>query len=103
MYSDKCFGKVAIKLSIAHHLDAITRWLVAGCHDNSVHLWVPAEDLEHFGVRTEDLTARRPTQELGELVRFENFWETDAEGNSRFRAAAELVLAAPAGVGGEGS
>jgi len=22
------------------------RWLVAGCHDNSVHLWVPAEDLE---------------------------------------------------------
>src|SRR5258708_7671923 len=21
------------------------RWLVAGCHDNSVHLWVPAEDL----------------------------------------------------------
>jgi WD40 repeat protein len=22
------------------------RWLVAGCHDNAVHLWVPAEDLE---------------------------------------------------------
>ena len=22
------------------------RWLVAGCHDNSVHLWAPAEDLE---------------------------------------------------------
>jgi WD40 repeat protein len=22
------------------------RWLVAGCHDNSVHLWVPTEDLE---------------------------------------------------------
>lgn len=23
-----------------------SRWLVAGCHDNAVHLWVPAEDLE---------------------------------------------------------
>jgi WD40 repeat protein len=22
------------------------RWLVAGCHDNAVHLWVPAEELE---------------------------------------------------------
>ncbi len=22
------------------------RWLVAGCHDNAVHLWVPAEDME---------------------------------------------------------
>jgi WD40 repeat protein len=22
------------------------RWLIAGCHDNAVHLWVPAEDLE---------------------------------------------------------
>ena len=22
------------------------RWLVAGCHDNAVHLWVPSEDLE---------------------------------------------------------
>ena len=22
------------------------RWLVAGCHDNAVHLWVPAENLE---------------------------------------------------------
>jgi WD40 repeat protein len=22
------------------------KWLVAGCHDNAVHLWVPAEDLE---------------------------------------------------------
>lgn len=22
------------------------RWLVAGCHDNAVHLWAPAEDLE---------------------------------------------------------
>jgi WD40 repeat protein len=23
-----------------------SRWLVAGCHDNAVHLWVPAEDME---------------------------------------------------------
>jgi WD40 repeat protein len=23
-----------------------SRWLIAGCHDNAVHLWVPAEDLE---------------------------------------------------------
>ena len=23
-----------------------SRWLVAGCHDNAVHLWVPAEDNE---------------------------------------------------------
>ena len=22
------------------------RWLVAGCHDNAVHLWMPAEDIE---------------------------------------------------------
>jgi len=22
------------------------RWLVAGCHDNAVHLWVPSEDME---------------------------------------------------------
>ncbi len=22
------------------------RWLVAGCHDNAVHLWIPSEDLE---------------------------------------------------------
>ena len=22
------------------------RWLVAGCHDNAVHLWIPAEDVE---------------------------------------------------------
>jgi WD40 repeat protein len=22
------------------------RWLVAGCHDNAVHLWVPTEDME---------------------------------------------------------
>jgi len=23
-----------------------SRWLVAGCHDNAVHLWIPAEDVE---------------------------------------------------------
>ncbi|MBK8240656.1 MAG: squalene synthase HpnC [Deltaproteobacteria bacterium] len=33
--------------------------------------YLPVEDLEHFGVRTEDLEARRPTRELDELVRFE--------------------------------
>ena len=56
-----CFGHVAIwdaatftaqkEFSYGNAIYALTwspdgRWLVAGCHDNSVHLWVPAEDLE---------------------------------------------------------
>ncbi len=56
-----CFGHVAIwdaanftaqkEFSYGNAIYALTwspdgRWLVAGCHDNAVHLWVPAEDLE---------------------------------------------------------
>ena len=33
--------------------------------------YLPVEDLEHFGVRTEDLVARRLTQEFRELMHFE--------------------------------
>ncbi len=56
-----CFGHVAIwdtttfalqkEFPYGNAIYALTwspdgRWLVAGCHDNSVHLWVPDEDLE---------------------------------------------------------
>ncbi len=56
-----CFGHVVIwdaatfaaqkELSYGNAIYALTwspdnRWLVAGCHDNAVHLWVPAENLE---------------------------------------------------------
>lgn len=56
-----CFGHVVIwdavafgalkEYPYANAILALTwspdgRWLVAGCHDNAVHLWVPAEDLE---------------------------------------------------------
>ncbi|HVT72500.1 MAG TPA: WD40 repeat domain-containing protein [Lacunisphaera sp.] len=56
-----CFGHVTIwdaatfavhkEFPYANAILALTwspdgRWLVAGCHDNAVHLWVPAEDLE---------------------------------------------------------
>ncbi|MBL8945580.1 MAG: squalene synthase HpnC [Myxococcales bacterium] len=34
-------------------------------------VYLPVEDLEHFGVRTEDLLAQRPTRELAELLHFE--------------------------------
>lgn len=55
------FGRVTIwngadfsptkELAYGNAIHALTwspdrRWLVAGCHDNAVHLWVPAEDLE---------------------------------------------------------
>ncbi len=56
-----CFGQVVVwdaatftaqkEFSYGNAIYALTwspdsRWLVAGCHDNAVHLWVPAEDLE---------------------------------------------------------
>ena len=56
-----CFGHVAVwnaatfaahkEVSYGNAIYALTwspdrRWLVAGCHDNAVHLWAPAEDLE---------------------------------------------------------
>lgn len=56
-----CFGHVAVwnaadftahkEYSYGNAIYALTwsperRWLVAGCHDNAVHLWAPAEDLE---------------------------------------------------------
>ena len=56
-----CFGQVRVfdavtfapakEYSYGNALLALTwspdgRWLVAGCHDNAVHLWAPAEDLE---------------------------------------------------------
>jgi WD40 repeat protein len=56
-----CFGHVALwnvadfsarkEFSYGNAIYALTwspdrRWLVAGCHDNAVHLWAPAEDLE---------------------------------------------------------
>ncbi len=56
-----CFGEVVIwdtvnftarkTLPYGNAVLALTwspdgRWLVAGCHDNAVHLWVPGEDLE---------------------------------------------------------
>ncbi len=56
-----CFGHVAVwdvntfaaqkEFSYGNAIYALTwspdaRWLVAGCHDNAVHLWAPAEDLE---------------------------------------------------------
>ncbi len=56
-----CFGHVVVwdaatftaqkEFSYGNAIYALTwspdgRWLVAGCHDNAVHLWAPAEDLE---------------------------------------------------------
>jgi WD40 repeat protein len=56
-----CFGHVSVwgatdfsaqkDFSYGNAIYALTwspdrRWLVAGCHDNAVHLWAPAEDLE---------------------------------------------------------
>jgi WD40 repeat protein len=56
-----CFGHVAVwnaldftahkEFSYGNAIYALTwspdrRWLVAGCHDNAVHLWAPAEDAE---------------------------------------------------------
>ncbi len=56
-----CFGEVVIwdtvnftarkTLPYGNAILALTwspdsRWLVAGCHDNAVHLWIPGEDLE---------------------------------------------------------
>jgi WD40 repeat protein len=56
-----CFGQVAVwnaqdftaqkEFAYGNAIYALTwspdgRWLVAGCHDNAVHLWAPAEDLE---------------------------------------------------------
>jgi WD40 repeat protein len=56
-----CFGHVVIwdaasftaqkEFPYANAILALTwspdgRWLVAGCHDNAVHLWIPAEDVE---------------------------------------------------------
>lgn len=56
-----CFGQVRVfdavtfapakEYAYGNALLALTwspdgRWLVAGCHDNAVHLWAPAEDLE---------------------------------------------------------
>ncbi len=56
-----CFGHVVVwdattfaaqkELPYGNAILALTwspdgRWLVAGCHDNAVHLWAPAEDLE---------------------------------------------------------
>lgn len=56
-----CFGHVSVwnvhdftahkEFSYGNAIYALTwspdrRWLVAGCHDNAVHLWAPAEDLE---------------------------------------------------------
>lgn len=56
-----CFGGVALwdgaticlqkEFAYGNAIYALTwspdgRWLVAGCHDNAVHLWAPAEDLE---------------------------------------------------------
>jgi WD40 repeat protein len=61
LIASACFGHVVVwdAATFAAHKEfpygnailALTwspdgRWLVAGCHDNSVHLWVPAEDLE---------------------------------------------------------
>lgn len=56
-----CFGHVSLwnaesfalekEFTYGNAIYALTwspdrRWLVAGCHDNAVHLWAPAEDLE---------------------------------------------------------
>jgi WD40 repeat protein len=56
-----CFGHVVVwntdtfaaqkEFAYGNAIYALTwspdgRWLVAGCHDNAVHLWVPAENLE---------------------------------------------------------
>jgi len=56
-----CFGHVSLwnaatfaaekEFAYGNAIYALTwspdrRWLVAGCHDNAVHLWAPAEDLE---------------------------------------------------------
>lgn len=61
LLASACFGHVVVwdavtftawkEFPYANAVLALTwspdgRWLVAGCHDNAVHLWVPAEDLE---------------------------------------------------------
>jgi WD40 repeat protein len=61
LLASACFGGVRVFDTTTHALTkeysygnaiyALTwspdgRWLVAGCHDNAVHLWAPAEDLE---------------------------------------------------------
>ncbi len=44
------------------------RWLVAGCHDNAVHLWVPAENLElhmsGYETKLKELSFSRDSQRL---------------------------------------
>lgn len=44
------------------------RWLVAGCHDNAVHLWAPAEDLElhmsGYETKLKELSFSRDSQWL---------------------------------------
>jgi WD40 repeat protein len=44
------------------------RWLVAGCHDNAVHLWVPAEDLElqmsGYETKLQELSFSRDSKRL---------------------------------------
>lgn len=61
LIASACFGHAVIwdatnftvqkEFAYGNAIHALTwspdgRWLVAGCHDNAVHLWVPAEDLE---------------------------------------------------------
>lgn len=61
MVAAACFGHVSLwnvttftaekEFTYGNAIYALTwspdrRWLVAGCHDNAVHLWAPAEDLE---------------------------------------------------------
>ncbi len=61
LLASACFGHVVVwdaanfaaqkEFTYGNAIYALTwspdgRWLVAGCHDNAVHLWVPAEDLE---------------------------------------------------------
>ncbi|WP_428263801.1 squalene synthase HpnC [Haliangium sp.] len=38
---------------------------------NRGRLYIPAEDLRHFGVSEDDLAARRPTPAVGALIRYE--------------------------------
>jgi len=62
-----CFGHVVVwdaatfaarkEYAYGNTIHALTwspdgRWLVAGCQDNAVHLWVPGEDLELHGYET---------------------------------------------------
>ena len=78
-----CFGQVVIwdaakftaqkELSYGNAILALTwspdcRWLVAGCHDNAVHLWAPAEDLElhmsGYETKLKELSFSRDSQWL---------------------------------------